>query len=1011
MNVLSALRQEDEDLYDICLHYPDTYSPQEIRSNLEKQGYKVLDPVGDGGLVETMEYLLDTDIDYDDYGDCDTNEEMIMRIAEDNDVCVEIHTNSFENQIEKYNSECESGEVIRLYKEEEDDEEGNQVYCPVVKKCGKIRGNGLIKGLDRKDRIKIDVHTNPDVKVLWKLVGDFTKEICSCVLECEIDEYDPMELAIGIVDRAKERERNGIELLPKQITNKQKRNTPELEQHYKDITKLDKWKQALKGSKNSKCSNEVRDYLDLNLPNWRTGLDEKAIIHAKNIVERAIVRFNNGENLLPRQIYNKKNRLTIELEQEYRDSTKLSGWKLALKGQGKRQLCYNEVRDYLDKYLKGWRDEKNFDEKALKAAKEIVLRQNQRPNLLPRQISKEHRNTSELEQEAKDGAKISNWKNALKGQGQSKCCDEVRDYLDINLPDWRTETDFDEKAIKDAKEIVSRKDQRPNLLPRNISKEKRNTLDLEQENKDATKIRHWKNALKGQGNSKCCHEVRDYLDINLPDWRTETDFDEKAIKDAKEIVLRKNQRPNLLPRHISKENRNTPELEQEAKDAKKIGHWKNALKGQGSSKCCNEVRDYLDINLPNWRTETDFDEKAMDHAKNIVERANDRFKKGEKLLPRRFKKENITTPELEQENKDGIKLGGWKMGLNGVGGNKCCDEVRIYLDTHLKGWADENDEIWKEKLQELKAFIIENKRKPSSKNENEKQLLKWLYHQTENYKKKSRSMNYPEIYTQWTKFLEEYKKYFNNIPDLKVEPEEETMFITLKPKAKKSMKLKEPTTKEPKETQEQRKQRTESELSTLHQRYKTLTSQNLQKEFQETPELWHKYHAISEENEKSFPEESIPRNRIIQELTEIKGKRTRSVVDMGCGKAQIAEYFANDKRFTFINYDHVSSNENVLVQDISRTPLEDDSVDMCILCLAMWGSNCRDYIKEAYRILESGGKLYIMEATKRWSEQDEYGNIVLYKKGDKMKVLLEESGFKIVEQSIEKFCMFICIKI
>jgi superfamily II DNA or RNA helicase len=55
LNVLSALRQEDEDLYDICLHYPDTYSPQEIRSNLEKHGYDVLDPFGDGELVETME--------------------------------------------------------------------------------------------------------------------------------------------------------------------------------------------------------------------------------------------------------------------------------------------------------------------------------------------------------------------------------------------------------------------------------------------------------------------------------------------------------------------------------------------------------------------------------------------------------------------------------------------------------------------------------------------------------------------------------------------------------------------------------------------------------------------------------------------------------------------------------------------------------------------------------------------------------------------------------------------
>lgn len=262
-------------------------------------------------------------------------------------------------------------------------------------------------------------------------------------------------------------------------------------------------------------------------------------------------------------------------------------------------------------------------------------------------------------------------------------------------------------------------------------------------------------------------------------------------------------------------------------------------------------------------------------------------------------------------------------------------------------------------------------------------------------------MKDPEIYSQWTQFLEEYKQYFDNtLDDNSVEEE------TIKPK--KSMKLKESSAK--KETPEQRQKRTKSELSVLHQRYKTLNSQNLQKEFQDTPELWRHYHAISEENEKSFPEESIPRNRIIQELTEIKGKRTRSVVDMGCGKAQIAEHFANDSRFTFINYDHVSSNENVIVQDISQTPLEDDSVEICILCLAMWGSNCNDYVKEAFRILESGGKLYIMEATKRWtSEASE--SVAGGPHADKLKTLLEKSGFKIVKSSVEKFCVFVCTKI
>jgi ribosomal RNA-processing protein 8 len=189
-----------------------------------------------------------------------------------------------------------------------------------------------------------------------------------------------------------------------------------------------------------------------------------------------------------------------------------------------------------------------------------------------------------------------------------------------------------------------------------------------------------------------------------------------------------------------------------------------------------------------------------------------------------------------------------------------------------------------------------------------------------------------------------------------------------------------------------------------------MTSTNLHNEFQTNKEKWTTYHEISAENEKSFPEDQIPRNRIIQELDKIKTKRTKIIVDMGCGKADISTHFQGDNRFHFINYDHVSIANTIISCDISNIPLEDNTVEICILSLAMWGSNCKDYIVEANRILESNGKLYIIEPTKRWSIKDEYGNIEKDKEGIKLKMLLEENGFKIIEQTIEKFSLFICIK-
>ena len=292
--------------------------------------------------------------------------------------------------------------------------------------------------------------------------------------------------------------------------------------------------------------------------------------------------------------------------------------------------------------------------------------------------------------------------------------------------------------------------------------------------------------------------------------------------------------------------------------------------------------------------------------------------------------------------------------MKGQGTNNCPNEVRHYLDKNLKGWRTTDDTENKSVEEEIQPKEIE--------------------------------------------IIEE-----------ETDITEEDFLSSLK--KKKSMKLPK-TNKQKVESNEQKQTRVKSEMSQLHQRYKTLKSENLQKEFKENPELWHKYHAISEDNEKSFPTQDIPRNRIIQQLNELKVRKdkVKRIVDMGCGKAQISQYFNNDKRFEFINYDHISSNDTIISCDISKIPLEDNEVDICILSLAMWGSNCEEYIQEASRILESNGLLYIIEPTKRWSDKDENGNIIEGKEGSKLTNLLENNGFQIKKQFVEKFCLFVCIK-
>lgn len=464
LNVLSALKQEDEEIYDICLHYTDTYSPQEIENHLSKQGFHMMDPVDDeGDLVENLGYMLDDsdfEVNIDEY---ETDEDLLMGVAEEKDVCIEIHSNSLETPIETYNSECESGDVVRLFKSV-DEETGDTIYQPIVPKNGKKkRTQERSVAPDRKNRMKVNVHVNPDIKVLWNIVGDIdmSKDICSCIIDCEVVKELPMDRAISIVERANNRILNGEDLLPKRIrnSNQRKNASADKKQEHSDYQRLADWKNPGK-----KCPIQVIDYLDVHLDSWRTKIDfeANAMNAAKKIVERAEIRRdtikptskkdnwwyprNKSKNTLPNDI--------VRI-QEDKDAKKLSRFMNILNGSSKCGSCPDSVKEYLDTKLPGWRKDNN--ELSLELAKAIVERANIRKQ--NKQLEEENnknttkrrvhwwipcriddikkRNTKELKEEHSDAVKLGNLRQALRGSKNSKITDDVCKYLDENLYGWR----------------------------------------------------------------------------------------------------------------------------------------------------------------------------------------------------------------------------------------------------------------------------------------------------------------------------------------------------------------------------------------------------------------------------------------------------------------------------------------------------------------------------------------------------------------------------------------------
>ena len=70
--------------------------------------------------------------------------------------------------------------------------------------------------------------------------------------------------------------------------------------------------------------------------------------------------------------------------------------------------------------------------------------------------------------------------------------------------------------------------------------------------------------------------------------------------------------------------------------------------------------------------------------------------------------------------------------------------------------------------------------------------------------------------------------------------------------------------------------------------------------------------------------------------------------------------------------------ERIIIKDISNLSHEDSSIDIVIHSQAWECLNFNDYVKEAYRILNNNGKLYVVQSVKDWKEKnDKFIKVIL----------------------------------
>jgi len=529
MNIVAALKQEDPELYELCLKYPSNFTESERKHALEEQHRKY---------------------DSDDVVYSDEIDELV-----ENGERVEIHTSNMDVPIVYRgfdDEESEEGEedkrpIQRFYEVEEENEDGEMetMYHRIVPMDGNDEDEQeSCKRLNpprATNRPRLNIHTNDEIKLLWRMEDVLLGEqFRSAVLECEVERTDPMDVAIGIVERANERKKYNQSHIDNQISIYPSFSIkPNNEQERKDAQKLLDWRRH-----NSIKNTDAFEYLDEHLSGWKNYIElernERKLKQANELVDRANERkkFNetcaepkNIKRVLPREL-DIKYRITQELEQEYKDALQLSRYR-------KDVSLNSDIRKLLDEQLEGWNNGKTKNKLeivALNNAQDIISRANERKKfnetchpidrkqILPRVIK--NGVSEEEKQEHKDAQKLNKWAIALRGEGSCICFESTQKLLDKNLPGWSNKNLADKSLIK-VKEIVERANERKKfnetcdskdrkqVLPRNIyKKEDRNTVELIQETFDHQMLKDL-----NRGKRKCPENVKKYLDEHLPGWR------------------------------------------------------------------------------------------------------------------------------------------------------------------------------------------------------------------------------------------------------------------------------------------------------------------------------------------------------------------------------------------------------------------------------------------------------------------------------------------------------------
>jgi len=152
----------------------------------------------------------------------------------------------------------------------------------------------------------------------------------------------------------------------------------------------------------------------------------------------------------------------------------------------------------------------------------------------------------------------------------------------------------------------------------------------------------------------------------------------------------------------------------------------------------------------------------------------------------------------------------------------------------------------------------------------------------------------------------------------------------------------------------------------LNQQLYTQTGEASFKMFKKDPAAFKAYHEGYMEQASKWPDGDPLHNIIMDIMKQCKSTRLESpqIADFGCGEARLARSLPS---MNVASLDLIAMSPNVTACDMANSPLNADSIDIVVFCLSLMGTNLKDYLYEANRVLKIGGIMKIAEVKSRFS--------------------------------------------